>query len=322
MQSPGMHPAGPPVKDRLAQPRSIFAPGSRIRMNFVPLFLNLFLPWGVFTICNGLTSFSLMNERPTLVFVLLGLVFAFWLASCYLAYWARVHLPEPTWFTYAAVAIGIAFISGTYSGLSHFGSSGASYNKVADLKVASQVDVNIATGLDVLDAGVVFFADGTHLDGMRSWHFKQRHLYCVAPIVSNKSRTFDFWAVGRDCCSVDSSDFRCGAWGASNAHTGIRVLDEDVPFYRLAVQQAETLYGIVATHPTFFRWSQDPVAEMESQQHESFRKYQAQTMEAFVVCLLGLGLMAFRFAWLGRSSSAYHAGLFSNNGAQHGYAAI
>lgn len=286
-------------------------------MNFLPLILNVFLPWGVYCICCGLTSFSLMYERPKLVAVLIAAVFALWLACVHQAYWARRNNPDPTWYTYAAVAIGIAFFSGISSGLQNFNGQGAEYKQISSLKVVHKLDPNTATGLDVLDAGMVYFADNARLDGTRSWHFKQRRLYCVAPIVSNNSRTIDFWAVGRDCCSIDSSDFRCGAWGASNAHTGIRVLDEDVPYYRLAVQQAETLYGIISTHPTFFRWSRDPITEVANMGQAGFKTYRVQASFAFVLCLAGVGIMAFRFAWLGRYSSTYQMHLMGHPGYGH-----
>ena len=73
--------------------------------------------------------------------------------------------------------------------------------------------------------------------------------------------TYDFWAIGMDCCSVNAADFHCGAglgWilsvrperakgqartggevGNFKAHSGLRLLDDrQRSFYRLAVEQA------------------------------------------------------------------------------------
>merc|ERR1712226_1286683 len=101
--------------------------------------------------------------------------------------------------------------------------------------------------------------------------------YCVAPIVQKNlsmpvTHSYDFWVVGEDCCSTTSSDFRCGQWRNPAARSGIRVLDtHDSMYYRLAVQQAETLYGIVSTHPIFFTWVEDPQAEVSSLHLQAFK---------------------------------------------------
>ena len=45
----------------------------------------------------------------------------------------------------------------------------------------------------------------------------------------------------------------------SSYHEEVRLTnDEDHPYYRLAVQQAEVKFGIKAVHPLFFTWSRDP----------------------------------------------------------------
>lgn len=300
----------PVVKERLQRPRSVFAPGSRIRMNVVPMILNLFFPWAVFVVCCGLTSFSTMYDRPSFVSGIIAGIFTLWLGSVVVAFWARRGTPEPTWFAYASLMVGFATIMGTWCGLSNYQQLARRFYQIRDLKVIHQLDVGKQLGQNIMDAGVVQFTEGSRLDLMRSWHFKHRSVYCVVPIVGNSSqpetRTYDFWAVGTDCCSTTSSDFRCGAWRLTQARGAIRVLDDEaLPFYRLAVQQAETLYGVVAAHPVFFTWSPDPLAEVRSWDTRSHKNFLLIIASAFLVSLICLTLATWKFAWLGRTESVY-----------------
>eukprot|EP00435_Cladocopium_sp_Y103_P018052 s3075_g4.t1 len=107
------------------------------------------------------------------------------------------------------------------------------------------------------------------------------------------------WDEDWDCCSLTSSDFRCGAWGHPHADRAIRVLaDQDMPFYRLAVQQAETLYGVVAANPVFFKWSEDPEAEVATWFAQAMRNFSFDLTVAFMVSLLALSGAVYRFSWM------------------------
>mmetsp|Transcript_87373 Transcript_87373/g.187363 ORF Transcript_87373/g.187363 Transcript_87373/m.187363 type:complete len:352 (-) Transcript_87373:67-1122(-) len=301
----------PLVMDRLHKPRTVFFPGHRIKMNIVPMFLNLFVPWGVFIFCCALTSFRMMYYQPTAVGLILVCVFAIWLLMVGGALWMRRHDPSPTWFSYGALMFGIAVVAGPLCGLYNYEYYSQRYNSIQDLKVIHGLDASKELGQNVMDAGVVYFARGSQLDVMKSWHFHHRTTYCVAPIVSSNSslpetQSYDFWAVGKDCCSLGSSDFRCGAWGETKARSGIRVIsDEDMPYYRLAVQQAETLYGVMASHPLFFEWSDHPEAEVKSWARLAFRNYLFLVGFAFVVSLFCLSMATLGFSFIGRGRSAY-----------------
>jgi hypothetical protein len=294
------------AQERIKKGGSIFAPGARIRMNIIPMFWMLFVPWGIFTLTCALSGFSAAYFHPTLVTIAIALLWCLWLVSFYAACWARLNIMEPTWLTYFSFTLLLAVVTGPLCGQWIYNSLYEPYLRVRDLKTITNFDVSHERSSSILDAGIVYFAAGQFLDGLRSWHFKHHTTYCVAPIVHDRSAlpstaSYDFWAVGKDCCSTTSSDFRCGAWGKPHSSAAIRVLDEeDVPFYRLAVQQAETLYGITAANPVFFKWSIDPELEVNSWEEHAFLNFIFCMATSFVVSLAGLVLTTWKFAWLGR----------------------
>ena len=61
------------------------------------------------------------------------------------------------------------------------------YYDLKDLRVYPLLDVAKTTGDDVLDASRIYFAQDNELDHARSWHFKHRETYCVAPIVKKRA---------------------------------------------------------------------------------------------------------------------------------------
>merc|ERR1740117_1536623 len=122
-----------------------------------------------------------------------------------------------------------------------------------------------------MDAGRMTFAKGSRLDLTKSMAFRNVDTYCVAPIVgkneTNQTRrtSYDFWAVGLNCCTGRVGDFNCGEYNNPHALSGLRVMQEEQRnFYHLAVNQAEASYGIQANHPLFFYWMQDTTAEVSA----------------------------------------------------------
>eukprot|EP00931_Biecheleriopsis_adriatica_P070833 TRINITY_DN44649_c0_g1_i1.p1 TRINITY_DN44649_c0_g1~~TRINITY_DN44649_c0_g1_i1.p1 ORF type:complete len:316 (+),score=59.14 TRINITY_DN44649_c0_g1_i1:142-1089(+) len=285
-----------------------FAPGRRIKMSATPLILMIVLPWGAFIVTCAISAFKMKYLYPAVVTAFCSLCILLWLTSIPLALWARAKIAEPTWYTYLVFVLGIGVIGGPVCGNWIYSSLMEPYYRVMDLKVLTGVDVSQEKGDSMLDVGIAEFVKDNKLDEMRSWHFKHHNTYCVAPIVSESSKnpatgSYDFWAVGKDCCSLTTSDFRCGVWMKPHNNKVIRATsDEDLPFYRLAVQQAETLYGVVSANPVFFKWSTDPKEEVESWEHQGFKNFIFCAVSALVVFLALLTFAAWRYAWLGRSN--------------------
>jgi len=284
------------------------------------MFLNIFVPWAVFITVLGISSFWMMYTHAGLGLTVIGLFIFGWVTTLLIAFNRRRHDPEPAWFTYFAFALGLAIFSAWLIGSDIFSNYTLPYYLVKDLKVVGHLDASMEHGQNVMDAGIIYFADGNKIDAMRSWHFKQGDVYCVAPIIKGApgsampaTQSFDFWAVGKNCCSESSSDFRCGAYNNPMARSGIRVLgDKDRQMYRLAVEQAETLYGVMAAHPVFFEWSQDPLETVNSWNAKAFTIYVISVIAAFAVALFGVAVASCKFAWLGRSESVYGEEVMDN----------
>lgn len=300
----------PLLDEKRDRQRSVFVPGHRIRMNVVPMFLNVFVPWGVFVFCSGISSFWLMYAHPGVAWSLLSIVFIIWAWMSVMALWARRFEPDPTWFTYAAAVIFLMALSGTMAGLQNFNHFSRAYFEIKTLKVLDDIDANAIPGKNVLDAGIVGFRKGNHLDGNRAWHFKWKTTYCIAPIITNgtapPNKAYDFWAVGKDCCSISSSDFRCGAWSYNGAPGGIRVISQgDMKYYNLAVQQAESLYNITASNPIFLEWSSHPALEVESWNQQVFKNYLFMVVLALIICVFLMTFALCGYSFIGRTRSVY-----------------
>lgn len=315
----------PLLKDRLHKQRNVFAPGHRIRMNIVPMFLMIFIPWGIFILVMGLTSFYMMYTKPVHVYALLALCGLFWVGTVLLAMNRRKYDPEPGWYGFFSIMAGLAIFAGWWLGSGIYNTFSFPYYQVRDLKVVSNVDAMTERGQNVMDAGMMYFAKGNRIDPRRAWHFKQKTVYCVAPIIKGKNsdvpdtQSFDFWAVGKDCCSVSASDFRCGAYNNPLARGGIRNMnDMDRSFYRLAVEQAVALHGIQANHPVFFEWTDDPIATVNSWNSHGFYRYMVYAGFALVFSTFCMAMATAKFSFMGRAEQVYGEEIHSDSAWQKG----
>lgn len=250
---------------------SIMRPGKRSRINLVAILANWLLPWLLFCSCFALHSFYFGLGRTFTVSMvtLFGLFVS--IVLLYQGHCLRLQTcREPFWYNYAGVACLIATIVGSLLGSVNFWYNIQPFETLAGLKNVVSLDPARDDGQETMDIGIAQFADGSGIDQTMAMSFKSDDLYCVAPIVNagKPSQTYDFWAVGMNCCSETAPEFHCGQVSTPQARSGLREMNMGArPYYRLAVQQAEAAYKITAPHPTFFKWVADP--DYEKDQYHS-----------------------------------------------------
>lgn len=244
-------------------------------MNAIPIFLAFIIPWTLFVIVLSLFSFRVHYDYPWVldgILVCIGLVL---LVVLYFAVMKRLKAfdgeREPSWLTFMFLTMALAVALGVVIGETNYQENTKPYFDQLNLEAYVGIYPNRMRGMQLMDAGAITFANGSYVDVTKSMGFKNQQVYCVAPIVFSKDNpnqnvtTYDFWAVGTECCSGSQADFHCPNFNAPHAQGGVRLMrDIDRPFYRLAVQQAEATYNIKAVHPLFFTWVIDaPKAVLE-----------------------------------------------------------
>jgi len=281
---------------------SVFAPGKRRRLNLVAICTNIFLPWLLF--CGIYTQMTFtahyLHPRAAKASVFVGLVFAL-IAGC-MAYRQKQREFDPMWFTFSSLAFFVATILAGVFGNMNFVYNMEPYYSMESLNTYPSVNPAKEKGQALMDAGRAYFVEGAGLDAKKSIGFKNDDLYCVAPISygADQLATYDFWAVGVNCCSGVSSDFRCGEYNNPHARAGLRLMRNDQrPFFRLAVQMAEAAYNIKSTHPLFFSWVQDPVAELNTYRDDGFKYYLWGILSYFVFNAVTVGCSTWGFSKIG-----------------------
>lgn len=261
---------------------SVFGPAKRRRFNLITLCFNLFVPWFLFNSLFSLTSFKMRYDAPTVVWTLVLCSLSVVIIAAVLGIRAKLRQLDPLWYYYTAFASLLAVLLAVGFGSLNFSYNMKPYFQISTLNMYTDVNVAQLKGSQLMDAGRIYFKRGTGIDMTRAMGFKSSEIYCAAPIVIGAAgssgkpllASYDFWAVGKNCCSGVSSDFRCGAYNVPTARAGLRLIREDErAFYRLAVQQAEAAYGIKATHPLFFEWVEDPAGEINHYQESGFQYF-------------------------------------------------
>lgn len=246
------------------------------RYNLLSICFNLWLPWFLFIALFAVMSFRIHYDSSSFAWMLVMVGCGIPVLASLLALRALQTNRDHMWYAYAAAACFVSVGVAVFFGGLNFKYNMRPFYQIQTLNMYPDVSPAREKGFQLMDAGRVYFAQGTGIDMTRAMGFRNNELYCVAPITigNGKLASYDFWAVGVNCCSGVSSDFRCGDYNKPNARAGLRLMrDDQRPFYRLAVQQAEAAYGIHSTHPLFFHWMEDPIDEVNTYQESGFQYF-------------------------------------------------
>lgn len=194
--------------------------------------------------------------------------------------WRRPMIYWSWWPCWGFIFCFLAAFPAAYLGRYLWESTLGKYYEIAQYQTYKDVDTNVVSGSQLMDAGLVTFAEGTGIDREHGGCFVNLgHTFCVTPIVHDgrlpcgvgggpNTGSYDYFAVGVDCCNCPNQDFRCGEWFNPLAHGGIRSMDfRNRPFYKLAVDDFAASWQKESKHPLFFEWVDAPLHRWRSSWH-------------------------------------------------------
>mmetsp|Transcript_309 Transcript_309/g.864 ORF Transcript_309/g.864 Transcript_309/m.864 type:complete len:331 (-) Transcript_309:55-1047(-) len=281
----------------MAEKANAEPPRHRSRINVTAVLICLVAPCILFCTVSAALSFPLRRESPALAGIAVVVAALIMVASVYLAIsttykrWEGKTMREPFWYIFFGATMALSFTGAYGLGETNWWNNVLPYMDLQTLDTRYNVDPTTTLGQQLMDVGRVVFAEGSHVDVTRSIGFKNVDQYCVAPIVHNTPgvapESYDFWAIGLNCCSGGSPDFHCGDYANPGARGGLRIARADQrEFYRLAVQQAEAAYNMRSQHPLFFYWVADPGAELESYKADARKSFFLGNLSFFAMQLL------------------------------------
>lgn len=281
----------------------------RMRLRILPAIVALLVPWTLYGGLSALLCFSFRFYHPFYTWaVVAGWAFVLALLAVYTLVrrqrLAQSGEKDPSWLLFMLLTMSLAWAAGVIAGDYIFEDNLKLYYERHVLD--NYVGVNPSTwrGQEMMDAGTVVFDSDAMLDVSKSMGFRHTTVYCVAPIsIGNLGNstlaTYDFWAVGQDCCSGLRADFRCDGFADSHYSGGLRLMnDNDQAYYKLAVEQAEATYKIQALHPLFFVWVRDAPATVENWFYKGREQYFTGLFGSFLVQALLVTFACLGFARL------------------------
>lgn len=290
---------------------TVFKRGLRARLNIVPITISVFAPWLLFSTLLLLLASSLHYHHPAVTYaVILGcaiLVAALGIGAL-LNYRAKKEDPgtyEPKWTCAFSILMLVAFMWAFIGGECVFQLASLPYLDTESLGTYHSVDPSVTHGAQIMDAGLIYFVNESTLDVTRAMSFQGLDRYCVAPIVrkGKNASSFDFWAVGTNCCGKGvHADFHCGQGNHAEFHSGYRLMDTDARyFYRLAVEQAEAAYSIEALHPLFLHVVEDARKDFENFKAWGIRAVGVSCLVYFVLNAFFVAVVSLLFTKMGFS---------------------
>lgn len=265
----GSTPAAHVDGDRM--PGLTWLPGKRRRFNITGIALNVVVPVAVFAAVSWALSFRMRYDHPFAAWMVFSGFLGATLLSGVNAYFYKLRERTASWHFFFTFALGSAALLGGLAGNYNFEHMTEPAFDIHYMATYPSVSPAREKGQELMDAGQVYFHDGTGIDLRKSMSFTNSDRYCVAPIVNSNEQlaSYDFWAVGVNCCGGDPETFHCGEFNNPHARAGLRLMnDEQRQYFRLAVQQAEAAYNVKATHPLFFTWMQDPLRAVNELKEE------------------------------------------------------
>jgi hypothetical protein len=171
---------------------------------------------------------------------------------------------------------------------------------ITQLNTYQQVDPINVTGSQFMDAGMIQFVDGTRYLTKYSMSFKNGDTYCVAPIGTGQANasTYDFWAVGINCCTGHGVVFTCGDFSATSAW-GVRVMeDSHRSMYEVAIKQAEATFSIKGHQPILMYMMADPHLEVQQWSDDGIKNFTFALFAWFALQIAITVAVAAALPWL------------------------
>lgn len=237
----------------------------------VKAMLHITGPPMVFLCVTSLFSFRWHFQLSSGIWFLVALFFI----PAYVAYgtlcWAVTYRQNASWPRLGVFLFFGAAVAGSALGQYNYWYHSQPAYALEGMRKYTEIDASVTSGQRVMDASEIHFKKGSRIVTDLAMSYTEWDTYCVAPITSRPGMTpedaglasYDFWAVGVNCCSPGQQNFHCGEYSNPNAHAGLRVtMNELLPSFDLALQQAEASYNLRRGHPIFVYFVQDPDGEL------------------------------------------------------------
>lgn len=263
------------LTSKLSSEMTLLLSGKRMSLNHAAPLLSLVLPWVLFCVMYSCVSFSIHYENPTLCKCLcaLGLIPSLMIGLISFKGWVGKTETEPNWWNFMFFTSLAAWFCAVILGDLNFRAYGQPYFQYRDMRSYRNVDPATTKGRQLLDASMVHFVDGTHIEAQQHASFTNLNQFCVAPIENNVMTQMDLWAVGLNCCP--NGEWKCPSFtDEDETLNAMRLLaDDQEPYYKLAVEGAKSRHKLKVEHPVFFYWVRDASTEIERIREDGYKFY-------------------------------------------------